>query len=115
MSSIASSSGGFAARTTTKICWRCTGPPKKSMSARLRSFSTSGNTRESGIVVGLFTMRPTGPLPAWLVTTTTASRKFRSGSSLRATRKIDAGDFCWAAATAQPNARIAINVRIAPF
>ena len=115
MSSIASSSGGFAARTTTKICWRCTGPPKKSMSARLRSFSTSGNTRERGIVVGLLMMRPTGPFPACDVTRTTESRKFGSGRLLRATRKTDEAGFCWAMAAAQPNARRAMNIRIAPF
>ena len=118
-SSIASS-GGFSERNTAKSCWRRTGPPKKSVSPRLRSFSMSGNTCESGIVVGLFTMRPTGPPPACAVTSTTASWKFGSGMSRRATRKIAPG--CAANAAAQAAAPSAnpivpnrVNVRIGPF
>ena len=90
------------------------------MSARLRSFSMSGNTLESGTVVGLLTMNPAGPAPSSALTSTTASWKFGSGRSRRATRKIAPG--CAAEAAAQaarakanPNARNRVNVRIGPF
>jgi len=60
------------------------------MSARPRSCAISGKTRDNGIVVGLFTMTPTGGLPLACVTTTTESWKFGSGMSWRATRKTEA-------------------------
>ena len=64
------------------------------------------------MLVGLLMMRPTGPLPAWPLTTMTASWKLTSGMSRFATRKTEdksaAGEAEANAANANARNRMAI-------